>query len=76
MEYSEDMTQSRAGTQPYMSPECITGKSYNKKTDMWSLGVCLYQLMTLRLPFEADTMKGIAKVIKKMNYKPVEDFVG
>lgn len=71
MEYSEDMTSSKAGTTPYMSPECINGKQYGKETDMWSLGIVLYELMTLNLPFNAPTMKGIAKLIKKMNYTPV-----
>jgi len=75
MEYSEDMTSSKAGTTPYMSPECINGKPYGKETDMWSLGVVLYELMTFTLPFNAPTMKGIAKLIKKMSYTPVQELV-
>jgi serine/threonine protein kinase len=75
MEFSEDMTSSKAGTSPYMSPECINGKPYNKQTDIWSLGVVLYELMTLQLPFVASTMRGVSKLIKKMNYTKVKDIV-
>ena len=59
-----------------MSVECIKGKPYNKETDVWSLGIILYQLMTFRLPFQANTMAGIAKLIKMGQYTPVEEIVG
>ena len=45
-ESSEGMT----GTRPYMSPEMFESKSTHK-TDVWSLGVILYQLCTFKLPF-------------------------
>jgi eukaryotic-like serine/threonine-protein kinase len=59
------------GTPPYMSLECIKGNPYSKETDMWSLGVILYNLMTFELPFKAPTITGIAKLIKKGYYTPV-----
>ena len=41
------------GTPYYLSPEIIENKNYNFKTDIWSLGAILYELCTLKPPFEA-----------------------
>ena len=47
--YLED----HAGTFTHMAPECISGDQYSLKTDIWSLGVILYDLCALQLPFNA-----------------------
>ncbi|MCB9583499.1 MAG: protein kinase [Polyangiaceae bacterium] len=43
------------GTPPYMSPEQFTGKALDMRSDIYSLGVMTYEMLTARLPFEADT---------------------
>jgi eukaryotic-like serine/threonine-protein kinase len=43
------------GTPPYMSPEQFTGKALDLRSDVYSLGVMVYEMLTAQLPFQADT---------------------
>ena len=43
---------SKVGTPYYVSPEVVRGTGYSWKSDVWSLGALLYELATLRCPFE------------------------
>lgn len=55
---------SNVGTPYYMSPEQIDENRYNEKSDIWSLGCCLYELTSLRPPFEATNHLSLALKIK------------
>jgi len=44
----------RCGTPGYTSPEMRTGRGYTSKTDIWSLGITLYELLMGSIPFHAE----------------------
>jgi serine/threonine-protein kinase len=56
------------GTPLYMSPEQIEGKSLDTRSDIYSLGVTAYQLLTGRPPFSGDTPLSIA--LQHLNSQP------
>jgi len=53
------------GTPAYMSPEQGMGESGDERSDLYSLGVILYQMVTGQLPFDAETPLGI--ILKHLN---------
>src|SRR4029078_10366234 len=64
------------GSPTYMSPEQIrSSKNVDARSDVWSLGVALYELRTGRLPFIADNVAGLlASVIADAPF-PLSTFV-
>ncbi len=67
---SSTMTKTGAvmGTAHYISPEQAMGESVGPTSDLYSLGVLLYEMVTGELPFDADTPIGIA--MKHVNGTP------
>ena len=59
------------GTPYYLSPEIIENRPYSFKSDIWSLGVLLYELCVHSPPFTADSMHFLALRIVRGNYKPI-----
>jgi len=65
------MLQTVYGTPLYLSPELVENKQYNEKTDIWSLGVILYELAALKHPFRSNTLLGLARAVVKGTYEDV-----
>ncbi len=58
------------GTPSYMSPEQLAGKQVDGRSDLFSLGVMLYQLLTGELPFQANSLAAL--MFKITNESPQE----
>ncbi len=58
-EWSDEMEVS--GSPSYMSPEQFAGEPLDPRSDIYSMGITLYQMLTAKLPFEATTVEDVAK---------------
>jgi len=61
------------GTPSYMSPEQLAGKKVDGRSDLFSLGVMLYQLLSGRLPFRGDSMATLMYMIANDPYPPITE---
>ncbi len=65
------------GTVNYMSPEQADGSMIDGRTDLWSLGVCLYEIFTGKLPFAGKTLNHTLVAIMEnepREFEPVNSF--
>lgn len=61
----------QTGTPYYASPEVWKDKPYDLKSDIWSLGCVLYEMITLKPPFRASDMQGLFKKVIKGIYPKI-----
>ncbi|XP_006877487.1 PREDICTED: serine/threonine-protein kinase Nek3-like isoform X2 [Chrysochloris asiatica] len=59
------------GTPYYVPPEIWENKPYNNKSDIWSLGCILYELCTLKHPFQANSWKNLILKICQGSINPL-----
>jgi len=65
------VTGSTVGTVAYMSPEQARGKTVDHRTDIWSLGVTVYEMVTGQLPFRGEQEQAVVYSILNEQSKPV-----
>ncbi|XP_072316687.1 serine/threonine-protein kinase Nek3 [Eucyclogobius newberryi] len=68
---SKAFAQTYVGTPYYVAPEIWDNQPYNNKSDVWSLGCVLYELCTLRHPFQAASWKSLILKVCRGAYPPL-----
>ncbi|XP_078290163.1 serine/threonine-protein kinase Nek5 isoform X2 [Panthera onca] len=68
---SMELARTCIGTPYYLSPEICQNKPYNNKTDIWSLGCVLYELCTLKHPFEGNNLHQLVLKICQAHFAPI-----
>ena len=63
----------QTGTPYYASPEVWKDQPYDNKSDIWSLGCVLYEMITLRPPFRAQNMEGLYNRVIKGQFSRIPD---
>ncbi|CAM9591956.1 unnamed protein product, partial [Phaeothamnion confervicola] len=63
LDSSKACARTQIGTPYYLSPEICQDRPYGKKSDIWALGVLLYELLSLRVPFTASNLPALAAKI-------------
>lgn len=66
--FEQDLFSTYCGSPIYMSPELLNKQNYNSKSDLWSVGIILYELITGTPPYIA---KNIQQLITKVNCEPI-----
>lgn len=66
--FYNNLDETMCGSPYYMSPEMITNNGYNCKSDLWSLGIILYQMIVGKIPYKANNIQSL---IREINSKRI-----
>lgn len=62
-----ELLKTLCGSPLYMAPEIIKYKSYNNKSDIWSFGIIIYEILTGQMPYKANTVYELFKQINNIS---------
>jgi len=68
---TEDLAVTAIGTPYYLSPEICEKKPYSYKSDVWSLGCLLYEMLSFKRPFQSSSIVTLVIAILSGKYKPL-----
>lgn len=68
---TNDFAHTSLGTPYFLSPEICSGKSYNFKSDIWMMGCVLYEMATLKKPFDGENLPLLMYNILTKNFAPI-----
>jgi len=71
LEAADSMAETRIGTPYYLPPEMCTNQPYDFRADIWCLGVVLYEVLALEVPFNAPNIPALAMKICHNEPRPV-----
>eukprot|EP00747_Dinoflagellata_sp_TGD_P163687 gnl/TRDRNA2_/TRDRNA2_182634_c0_seq1.p1 gnl/TRDRNA2_/TRDRNA2_182634_c0~~gnl/TRDRNA2_/TRDRNA2_182634_c0_seq1.p1 ORF type:complete len:568 (+),score=103.19 gnl/TRDRNA2_/TRDRNA2_182634_c0_seq1:87-1790(+) len=71
VEASDGYARTQIGTPYYLAPEMCNNKPYCFKADVWGIGIVLYELLALEVPFSAPNMAALALKICTQEPRPV-----
>lgn len=77
-EATVSMTETKGvvGTLLYMSPEQAEGKAVDERTDLWSLGTVLYEMLAGRPPFEGSSALSLYRAVTEDTPRPLREIRG
>lgn len=73
LESTTQVAMTVVGTPYYMAPESCQSEPYTSKTDVWALGIILFELCALKQPFQADNLLGLVFKIVQDDPEPIPD---
>ena len=71
--HTQDMAKTSTGTPYYLSPEICSGYKYDFKSDLWTLGCVLYEMISMRRPFQAESLPMVIKKIIDSDPLPLSE---
>jgi NIMA (never in mitosis gene a)-related kinase len=63
LQHTRDLAATQLGTPYFMSPEVWNGHEYGAKSDVWSLGCILYELLAFRVPFDGANIVELSRAV-------------
>lgn len=71
----DQMLTSLVGTPQYMSPQILSNCNYTEKTDIWSLGIILFEMLFGRVPWDTSSkdIDSVVKYIRNCSAVPIPE---